>query len=299
MYREIETLSETDNYQDVLDYFNREFLIGNQVEAIENLVIVMDRYRNDSVAFSEFTQNLRSHRLFDLLRTDPYTDHSMRRPRGYPGDAVLIDMIYSREPGSQPTEFGRSLFDRTMACGASEAVRQRLEFARGWLRDAADEGKTVCSLAGGHMREADVLDDMARSHVTVVDQDEESLNLVSTTYGNSLEAIQGNVFNWLRTAPREGRSYDLVYSLGLTDYLDERQLLVFTRLASKIVAPGGRLILANFHDHRWSAYMEAAMDWHLVYRTEADMAKNADEAGLTSRIFRDETGYIIFCEMKV
>ena len=103
--------------------------------------------------------------------------------------------------------------------------------------------------------------------------------------------------NWLRTAPREGRSYDLVYSLGLTDYLDARQLLVFTKLAANIVAEGGRLILANFHDHRWSAYMEAAMDWYLVYRTEEEMAQNAADAGLQHRIFRDATGYIIYCEM--
>ncbi len=279
------------------DRLYEAFQSGRQVQGIEELVVHLHEARGDATAFHRATEALRNHKLFDLVRMDPYTDHSMQRPRGYPGDAELIDMIYRVAPASDPGAFGQSLFDRTIACGASEAVRQRLLFARQLLAETVGDGKSVCSLAGGHLREADGLAGKPLGTFTVVDQDAQSLSVVKQTHGAAIETIEANVFNWLRVAPREGRSYDLVYSLGLTDYLDARQLLVFTKLAAKIVAPGGRLILANFHDHRWSAYMEAAMDWYLVYRTEEDMARNASEVGLNHRIFRDATGYIIYCEM--
>ena len=281
------------------DQIYKEFLNGNQVKGIEELVVRLHAAREDGAEFQQATEALRNHELFDLVRKDPYTNHSMQRPRGYPGDAELIDMIYRVEPKGELDDFGRSIFDRTIACGASEAVRQRLKFARELLSIAVNNGQSICSLAGGHLREADDLAGQVKAAFTVVDQDEQSLSVVRDTHGNSIEAIEANVFNWLRTAPRDGRRYDLVYSLGLTDYLDTRQLLTFTKLAAKIMAPGGKLVLANFHDHRWSAYMEAAMDWHLVYRTEADMAQNAKDAGLNHRIFRDATGYIIYCEMWV
>lgn len=279
------------------DRLHDEFVRGNQVEGIERLVVGLHEARSDSALFQSATQELRSHKLFELVRKDPYTEHSFRRPRGYPGDAELIDMIYDIAPSQGFDDFGMSLFSRTVACGACEAVRQRLKFAREMLADAAAQNKSICSLAGGHCREAEGLAGQLNGSFTIVDQDPQSLAVVRNTYGDAVETVEANVFNWLRTAPREGRRFDLVYSLGLTDYLDARQLLVFTKLAAKILAPGGRLILANFHDHRWSAYMEAAMDWHLIYRTEADMAQNAQEAELNYRLFRDETGYIIFCEM--
>ncbi len=279
------------------DQLYDEFARGNQVEGIEKLVMNLQEARGDSSLFESATQELRNHKLFELVRKDPYTDHSFQRPRGYPGDAELIDMIYDVSPSRDFGEFGMSLFDRTIACGASEAVRQRLKFASEMLKDAVAQNRSICSLAGGHCREADGLAAQTFNQFTVVDQDPKSLSVVRNKHGAAVETIEANVFNWLRTAPRMGRSFDLVYSLGLTDYLDARQLLVLTKLAASVLAPGGRLILANFHDHRWSAYMEAAMDWYLIYRNEADMAKNAQDAGLNHRIFRDATGYIIFCEM--
>jgi extracellular factor (EF) 3-hydroxypalmitic acid methyl ester biosynthesis protein len=279
------------------DRLYEEFVSGNQVQGIEKLVIRLHESRSDGEPFQQAIEALRNHKLFELVRKDPYTNHSMQRPRGYPGDAELIDMIYRAAPAEDPGAFGQSLFDRTIACGASEAVRQRLGFARQLLAGSIANGQSICSLAGGHLREAEGLAGQNLGRFTVVDQDAQSLAEVRDAHGSVIETIEANVFNWLRTAPRDGRAYDLVYSLGLTDYLDARQLLIFTKLAAGIMAPGGRMILANFHDHRWSAYMEAAMDWYLIYRTEEDMANNAADAGLQHRIFRDATGYIIYCEM--
>ena len=44
--------------------------------------------------WKSFVGACRSHRLRDLVHSDPFTNWSFSRPRGYPGDASLLDFIY-------------------------------------------------------------------------------------------------------------------------------------------------------------------------------------------------------------
>jgi hypothetical protein len=43
--------------------------------------------------------------------------------------------------------------------------------------------------------------------------------------------------------------------------------------------------------------MDAVMDWHLIYRTEADLQGFARDIGLTPRTWLDQSGSIAWCEM--
>ena len=66
---------------------------------------------------------------------------------------------------------------------------------------------------------------------------------------------------------------DLIYSVGLIDYLiDRRARALATRLYERL-APGGLLIIGNMNETELSNLwpMEFITDWHLFYRTEADM----------------------------
>ena len=47
--------------------------------------------------------------------------------------------------------------------------------------------------------------------------------------------------------------------------------------AVDMLNPGGRVWIANFTENLWSSgYMEAVMDWWLVYRSEAQLASMAE-----------------------
>ena len=62
----------------------------------------------------------RAHPLMDLLLQDPFTRRAFTKPRGYPGDAVTFDFIYTQEDGApapsceEATELGKQVHDYIM-----------------------------------------------------------------------------------------------------------------------------------------------------------------------------------------
>ncbi len=71
-----------------------------------------------------------------------------------------------------------------------------------------------------------------------------------------------------------------------------------------MLKPGGRLLLANYADplpdSDFKAYMEAFMDWWLLYRDEHEVAEWLQDVPRNElarqRLFRDDPGNIIYLE---
>jgi hypothetical protein len=241
---------------------------------------------------------LRRHPLYAVLQEDPFSAHSNARPRGYPGDAALIDLIYDQTPPADTSELGRELFAITTAAPAGEAVRQRRQHGKAVFDAAWQAGQSICVLACGHLREADHLVGEDMSRVTLVDQDPLSLDLVRAKHGGTAHIVEENVFRYLRVAAARGDRFDLIYTLGLTDYLDARAMNLLHRLVKACLAPGGTFLLANFlPGHICSGWMDAVMDWELIYRDETELAGYAADAGLAARTWRDATGSVVWCQM--
>ncbi|OQY11022.1 MAG: hypothetical protein B6I30_07785 [Desulfobacteraceae bacterium 4572_187] len=80
------------------------------------------------------------------------------------------------------------------------------------------------------------------------------------------------------------RTFDLVYSAGLYDYIrtfenKEKGATALTRNLFQLLKPGGTLLIGNFSpknplDLRFS--MELLYDWILIYRDEKEMYGLAD-----------------------
>ena len=86
----------------------------------------------------------------------------------------------------------------------------------------------------------------------------------------------------------------------MLDYLtDDVARALLGRLWSA-VRPGGRLVVANFaDDSRERGYMEAFMDWWLIYRSESDLRSLASTlGGATITVFRDPTGRTVWLEAR-
>jgi SAM-dependent methyltransferase len=93
--------------------------------------------------------------------------------------------------------------------------------------------------------------------------------------------------------------FDLAYTAGLFDYLEDSDGIAVTAALFRSLRPGGRLLIANFAPQLPEiGYMEAAMDWWLIYRDEAAMSVFADalpQSAIASRsIVRDNGGNIVY-----
>src|SRR5205085_2180787 len=94
----------------------------------------------------------------------------------------------------------------------------------------------------------------------------------------------------------------LIYTAGLFDYLGQRVATKLTRLLFAMLAEGGKLLVANFAPSvRDIAYMEAFMDWKLIYRTPAEVEALAQDIPAhqigAQTVFWDEHQNVVYLEM--
>lgn len=259
--------------------------------------------------WEEFTQYLReAHDLVDIVNQDPMTWRALAKPRGYAGDAVMMDYLYdlhsARDASDQATPLGRQLYRLIQGRPAGEAVRFRRRHIAGLIDRAAEvkPGPTVLSVAAGHLREAELSEALRRGEIgqfIALDADASSMREVSEQYGSmNVQTVHGSVRHVLARKLNLGQ-FDFVYAAGLYDYLAENVAQALTARLFELTAPGGQMLVPNFTPEVADrAYMETFMDWHLIYRDEQDMDKllaGIDPARIAERrIYRDPGGSVVY-----
>jgi hypothetical protein len=224
----------------------------------------------------------RRHALHDVLLESPFTRRAYEKPRGYAGDAVLMDLIYgTTRPGDELTPLGGMLYGYEFDSPCFQSVRtRRAVLAREIDRTAAAcPNARVLSVASGHLREIE-WSRAARNRdvaITAVDQDRHSLECIDRDYGRyGVQTTPATIGDLLRRSVRFA-DLDLVYAAGLYDYLDDDLARTLTTALFRMLGPGGRVFIANFTPATYdAAFMETFMDWRLVYRTPAQVRALAD-----------------------
>lgn len=257
-----------------------------------------------------FVAACRLHPLHRVVQQDPFTHRAFAKPRGYAGDAVMMDYIYGREerwPEPEASPIGGAVFRYTTAAPASAGVRAR----RGFVADLLDrfvETKRephVLAVASGHLREAGLASAVRRGRVgrlVAMDADAVSLEEVRACYGSyGVETVPADLRKLLTGSVPLGR-FDLVYSTGLFDYLQEATGRRLVSAMFRLLKPGGRLVVANFlPEVRDVGYMECYMDWNLIYRTRHDMVRLTEDVPQAEiadlRLSAEENQNIIFLEL--
>lgn len=250
--------------------------------ALESLSAALAGFkRKENVAeWNALVGLCRGHRVLTLLHQDPFTRRAFEKPRGYAGDACMMDMIYSVEDGVLYPPLGpagRHVFEYIINNAACQAVRARRAVVAHAIDRAAEHRPraSVLSIAAGHLREASLSVALRRrrlGRVLAVDSDAESLAEVRQCYGKfGVETYSASFTTFLRQ-PRFRQEFDLVYSTGLFDYLPPRTSRRLASAMHEMVRPSGSFLIANFlPDIADVGYMEAVMDWALVYRSRKEM----------------------------
>ena len=105
------------------------------------------------------------HRIFESLQQDPFTSHAHDRPRGYPGDAALIDLIY--DPQHFPNDasnVGQQIARYSLNVPETVAVRERRVLLATIVDEVCHscENPEVLCVASGHCRELELSHGFAR-----------------------------------------------------------------------------------------------------------------------------------------
>jgi SAM-dependent methyltransferase len=242
---------------------------------------------------------IQQHPVSGFFLQDPFTRWSFEKPRGYSGDAQLLDFIYGHASVAaevdDATPLGRALYDYTSDASSSVAVRERRDLLTAHVDEiAARRGSDteILTIAAGHLREANnsiALREGLVKRWVALDQDPLSVGTIARDFrGTAVEAIDGSVRGLLGGAYKLGR-FDFVYAAGLYDYLSYGVAVKLTRRCLQMLKPNGVFLFANFADEIGvDGYMETFMNWALLLRSEADMwriinasvDRNAVEAGV-------------------
>lgn len=268
---------------------NSGHLFGGMARLVS--VLTDTRRRLSGADWSDFVKTrVMTHPVRELVHTDPFTYRAFSKPRGYAGDAVMMDYIYGYTP---PEVCGLSapsqrLFEYCTNTAAPEAVRFRRRILAETIDAAAARAGRpidVVALAAGHLREADLSSAVKTglAHITAIDQDEESLDVVKNAYAQyGVQTAPASVRHVLAGRTRMPAS-DLSYTAGLYDYLPDAAATRLTTVMFEALRPGGTLLLANFlPDIADLGYMESLMDWHLIYRSDDEMLALARDIARSS-----------------
>ncbi len=268
-------------------------------DAISSIISGLARFRpafSETEWFEEVAPACRRHKINELLQQDPYTARALEKPRGFAGDAPLLDFIYRGEAPPGTTALGNALLRGTAQSPSGRSVVDRRDRLSEALKFAGESraGASALSIACGHLREAEALseEELGRfSRIVALDQDALALETIRSEKPRApFVTVEGSVKQIL-TGNAELGKHDLVYAAGLFDYLSDQVSAMLLKAMFAALNPGGRLIVGNFTPTNYGTpYMDVFMDWRLIYRSLADL-RQLSRAAISPQEVRVERVY--------
>jgi extracellular factor (EF) 3-hydroxypalmitic acid methyl ester biosynthesis protein len=270
----------------IIEQWRPLWLLGNDLAR----AVMGDRERRQIT--KEYTELV----LTPEMRQGAIWDRSYQKPLGYPGDFEMMNQVYDWQ------RLGSGVYERLIhrvGLEVAECIRTRMVVVQDKIAETVDRKAQggparILSLGCGPAREVErYLDspEAAQAHAafTLIDQEQAALSQAyERTYPKFLQS-QGRIHvqclnisfvNILRGTGGIDKlpPQDLIYSVGLLDYLADRRAAQLVHRLYKVLAPGGTLIIGNMNETPLSNLwpMEFIADWTLEYRDHAQMVAWAD-----------------------
>lgn len=240
------------------------------------------------------------------------------KPRGYPGDCRTLEIIYDRQMFAEPDDLGYYFDYYFLNNPYADAVRNRMSIIRDYLVEKLVRSSystfSALNLASGSCRE---LREMLNSYgsqpfagkntrFNLVDWDQDAINFSR----EQLSHIKSDIkFNYIQEdllqiiknqnfIDHHGKQ-DLIYSIGLADYLPDRVLKRMISFAFNGLTESGTFILAHKDRNINFSHLppEWFCDWEFIPRNEQevlDLIKASGISGYSYELSRDITGQIFF-----
>lgn len=222
------------------------------------------------------------------------------KPQGYPGDYHMIELFYDNKPISKGIGFCGDEY--ILNDSYVMAVRKRKEYMKRILDDfienSASSSVNILNLGCGPCRE---IRELLISNIvknkklifTLVDQDEDALaysrnaleKVSKHLHGNiKYKFIKANILDFFNNKKYKNiiKKQDLIYSIGLADYLPDTFLGRLIKYCSGLLKSEGKLIIAHKNVKRqkdtipdwfcdWSFFQRSREDLVDIFRTYVDI----------------------------
>jgi extracellular factor (EF) 3-hydroxypalmitic acid methyl ester biosynthesis protein len=260
--------------------------------------------------------------LHPLLMASPFMYRIYSKPLGYAGDYEMVDMIL-RDPMEGGSLFAKLLNVYILRQAPAEAHRNRVKFLTATLVNESQRlarQDRVCRVfnigcgPAGEVQQFLTEHHLAnRTQFTLLDSSDETLRYtgsvlqnLSSKFGRNtpIKLVKKSVQQLLKESSRPkpvGEEYDLIYSAGLFDYLNDRICAMLIRLGYELLAPGGLLLLTNVdRSNPIRNIMEHIYEWHLIYRTGDELAALAADlpSEAERRVQAELTSTNLFLEIR-
>ena len=230
-------------------------------------------------------------------------------PQGSQGDYKTLDLAYKNTPLSEGLGYHLDLY--MLELPLAHAVRNRIRDLEDILRDDILKRKepALLNIACGSSRELMGLAPEIRAsgaRITCIDTDDDALSFAQNriSYTGAGDHVEFRKYNALRLfdydlAMSDFGKQDIIYSVGLFDYLPSDFLVRMFGTLYRLLNEGGTLVLAfkdaaryDHHIYHW------LVDWDgFQQRKEDDFKRIIAESGFDHSSIserRDETGLIVF-----
>jgi CRP-like cAMP-binding protein/SAM-dependent methyltransferase len=253
--------------------------------ACESLRQVLSDHINRETKLADAIGSFVFRETFPFFMASRFLDRCLTKPRGYAGDFGTIEIIYENKTSGD----GRlgPLVDRwALDANAASAVRSRRNMLAEYIGSAYRQwdragAMPVSSVACGPARELFDLFESApkpQMEATCIDIDPQALECVAARANKSGVEKSMNLFcaNVIRMilGSRDVviQPQQMIYSVGLMDYLQDKVVITFLNWAYRTLLPGGQVIIGNFLTGSGDkAFMDYVMEWILIHRSSDDL----------------------------
>jgi len=244
----------------------------------------------------------------------PIMKMGYEKPRGYPGDYRLFELIYDNHPLSEDNfgfQFDKYFLNNTY----TRAVRSRKDKMKGILKDFIESRTSSLTrllnvACGGSKEIRELFSEQfiygKRINFTGLDNDERALELSKASLNYLPPNVQARFLKEnVLSLFRDEKYYDIIgkqdiiYILGLTEYLPDRIFKRLIQFLFNLLDGAGKLVI-TYKDKNIplpSIPPDWLCDWAFVKRTEQDLVNAATVLGskrYSLKIEREETGCIMF-----
>jgi len=244
--------------------------------------------RIDKTSTESFMWHYIFKEIYPVIMKSRFADRAYSKPKGYAGDFMMMEMLYQNTPDGDG-KLGIVIDNWCLNTPSAQAVRNRKKLLSGKIQSICDQKKDtqdgpihIMNLACGPNRELFEFlyqcDYSDRIDATCIDIDSQALHYIDQqinifSHKAEIRLLNVNLIKWaIGKADHNFGLHDIIYSAGLTDYLNDDLFTAFVNRCYLQLKDNGYLIIGNFAPANPDRlFMDHILDWRLIYRTADEL----------------------------